>query len=121
MIWKQKINSSIRSSIANSLIFIVTHEGFLVVMESESGNIIRITNIFDRFKEKKRSNIRPVGFIIGIKNIYLTTNNGRLLIIDILTGKSNLILKIDNEMISRPFILEKNLFIIKDNAIIKLG
>ena len=120
VIWKQKINSNIRSSIANNLIFAVSQEGFLVVMESENGNIIRITNVFDKFKEKKRPNIKPVGFIIGIKNIYLTTNNGRLIIIDILTGKSNLILKIDNEMVSRPFILEKNLFIIKDNAIIKL-
>ena len=30
-------------------------------------------------------------------------------------------LKIDNEKISRPFILKKNLFIIKDNAIIKIN
>jgi len=29
-------------------------------------------------------------------------------------------LKIDNERISRPFILDKKLFIIKDSAIIKL-
>ena len=27
---------------------------------------------------------------------------------------------IDNDKISRPFILDKNLFIVKDNAIIKL-
>jgi len=120
VIWKQKINSSTRSSIANDLIFVVSEEGFLIVLESESGNIIRITNIFDKIKEKKRSKIKPVGFIIGNKNIYLTTNNGRLIIIDISNGKSNLILKIDNEMISRPFIQDENLFIIKDNAIIKL-
>ena len=37
-----------------------------------------------------------------------------------LSGKSSLILKIDNDKISRPFILNKNLFIVKDNAIIKL-
>ena len=120
VIWKQKINSSVRSSIIDKLIFVVTEEGFLVVVESESGNIIRITNVFDRIKEKKRSQIKPVGFIIGTKKIYLTTNNGRLIIIDFSTGKSNLILKIDNEIISRPFILDNNLFIIKDNAIVKL-
>ena len=35
--------------------------------------------------------------------------------------KTKEILKIDNEKISRPFILNKNLFIIKNNAIIKLN
>ena len=64
--------------------------------------------------------IKPVGFIIGEKKIYLTTNNGRLIIINTTTGRSETILKIDNASISRPFILDKNLFIIKDNAIIKL-
>tara|TARA_B100000949_G_scaffold227491_1_gene233938 strand:- start:113 stop:1417 length:1305 start_codon:yes stop_codon:yes gene_type:complete len=118
--WKQKINSNLRPTIVDNLIFTVTMEGFLVVVENSTGNIIRITNVFDRFKKKKKSKIKPVGFIVGTSNIYLTTDNGRLIIIDILSGKSSLILKIDNEKISRPFILNKNLFIVKDNAIIKL-
>ena len=118
--WKQKINSNLRPTIVDNLIFTVTMEGFLVVIENSTGNIIRITNVFDRFKKKKKSKIKPVGFIVGASNIYLTTDNGRLIIIDILSGKSSLILKIDNEKISRPFILNKNLFIVKDNAIIKL-
>ena len=67
------------------------------------------------------SNIKPVGFILGSKNIYLTTDNGKLLIIDIRTGKTNSIIKIDNNKISRPFILNKNLFVIKDNSIMKLN
>ena len=118
--WKQKINSNLRPTIVDNLVFTVTMEGFLVVVENLTGNIIRITNVFDRFKKKKKSKIKPVGFIVGASNIYLTTDNGRLIIIDILSGKSSLILKIDNEKISRPFILNKNLFIVKDNAIIKL-
>ena len=32
-----------------------------------------------------------------------------------------IILKIDNEKISRPYILDKNLFVIKDNAVIKIN
>ena len=118
--WKQKINSNLRPTIVDNLVFTVTMEGFLVVVENPTGNIIRVTNVFDRFKKKKKSKIKPVGFIVGASNIYLTTDNGRLIIIDILSGKSSLILKIDNEKISRPFILNKNLFIVKDNAIIKL-
>ena len=118
--WKQKINSNLRPTIVDNLVFTVTMEGFLVVVENSTGNIIRVTNVFDRFKKKKKSKIKPVGLIVGASNIYLTTDNGRLIIIDILSGKSSLILKIDNEKISRPFILNKNLFIVKDNAIIKL-
>ena len=121
MIWQQKINSSVRPTAIDDFVFTVSDEGFLTVIENQTGNIIRITNVFDRIKVKKRSKIKPVGFIIGIENIYLTTDNGRLIIIDTSTGRSSLILKIDNEKISRPFILNKNLFIIKDNAIIKLN
>ena len=73
------------------------------------------------FVKKKRSKIKPEGFIIGNKNIYLTTSNGRLLIIDLSLGKTKKVLKIDGEKISRPFVLDKSLFIIKNNAIIKLN
>ena len=89
-------------------------------MKKKSGNIIKITDIFKNFKKKKRDKIKPIGFVIGLKHIYLTTDNGRMLIIDTKTGKTNSILKIDNDKISRPFILNKDLFVIKDNAIIKI-
>ena len=79
-----------------------------------------MTDVFRNFKKKKREKVKPIGFIIGIKNIYLTTDNGRLLVIETKTGRTNSVLKIDNNKISRPFILDKNLFVIKDNAIIKL-
>ena len=118
--WKQNINSTLRPTLIDQLIFTITMEGFLVVIDNNNGNIIRITNIFDRFNKKKRSKIKPEGFIVGNKNIYLTTSNGRLLIINILSGKTEEILKIDRERISRPFVLNQNLFIIKNNAIIKL-
>ena len=119
--WKQNINSTLRPTLIDQLIFTITMEGFLVVIDNNNGNIIRITNIFDRFNKKKRSKIKPEGFIVGNKNIYLTTSNGRLFIINILSGKTEEILKIDRERISRPFVLNQNLFIIKNNAIIKLN
>ena len=119
--WQQKINSNIRPTLIENLIFTVTIEGFLVVIDNKTGNIIRITNVFDKIKKNRKSKIKPVGFIVGTKNIYLTTDNGLLILIDISSGRSSSILKVDNEKISRPFILNKNLFIIKDNSIIKLN
>jgi len=119
--WVQKINSSLRPTIIENLIFTVSIEGYLAVVEKENGNIVRFTDVFDKFNKKKRPNIKPVGFLAGSKNIYLTTDSGQIIIIEILNGKSSSILKIDNEKLSRPFILNQNLFVIKDNAIIKLN
>ena len=101
-------------------IFTVSIEGFLIVIEKNSGNIIRVTDVFKNFKPKKRKKIKPTGFVMGLNNIYLSTDNGRILVIDTASGKTKSALKIDNEKISRPIILDKNLFVVKDNAIIKL-
>ena len=119
--WKNKINSSLTSTLVENYILTISLEGFLIVMEKNSGNIIRITDIFNHFKPKKRKKIKPTGFVVGSNEIYLSLDNGRLLIISISTGKTISTLKIDNEKISRPYILNRNLFVIKDNAIIKLN
>ena len=118
--WENKVNSNLRPSLVGNYIFTVSLEGYLIVIEKNGGNIIRATDILGNFKKKRRNKIKPVGFVIGNKNIYLTTDNGRLLVIDIKTGKTNSILKIDNDKISKPFILNKKMFVVKDNAIIKL-
>ncbi len=89
-------------------------------MKKKNGNIIRVTDIFNSFKKKVREEIKPVGFVMGSNNIYLTTDHGRLIVIDTKTGRSKFILKLDNNKISRPFIVEKRLYVVKDNAIIKL-
>ena len=118
--WENKVNSNVRPSVVGNYLFTVSLEGYLIVIEKKSGNIIKITDIFKNFKKKKRDKIKPIGFVVGLKNIYLTTDNGRMLVIDTKTGKTNSILKIDNDKISRPFVLDKNLYVVKDNAIIKL-
>ena len=119
--WKQNINSSLRPAYIDDLIFTVTKEGFLIVIESNTGNIIRSTYLFESIKEKKRKKINPIGFIVGKKNIYLSTNIGRLFVIDILSGKTQSVIKIDNKKISRPKVLNQNLYIAKDNSIVKLN
>ena len=119
--WKQNINSTLTPTLVDNLVFTITMEGFLVVIDRRQGNIIRITDIFKKFKKKKRLKIKPVGFILGSKNIYLTTSHGRLMIIDVTLGRTMSMLKIDNDKISRPFVLNQNLYIIKENSIIRLN
>ena len=119
--WQQKINSSLRPTLIDNYIFTVSKEGYLVIIEKITGNIIRITDAFKNFKIKERNKIQPTGFIIGNDKIYLTTNHGRLLVLDVVTGKIISIIKIDNHKITRPAVLNKNLFIITDNSIVKLN
>tara|TARA_B100001057_G_scaffold114808_1_gene113235 strand:- start:557 stop:1861 length:1305 start_codon:yes stop_codon:yes gene_type:complete len=118
--WENKVNSNLKPILISNYILTVSLEGYLIVIDKNSGNIIKVTDIFRNFKKKKRKKIKPIGFVVGINNIYLTTDNGRLLVVDIKTGKTSSILKIDNDKVSRPFVLNKNLFVVKDNAIIKL-
>ena len=119
--WKQEINSNLRPVIINDLIFTISSEGYLIIIEKKTGNIIRSNYLLNKFKVKNRAKIKPNGFIVGNKNIYLSTNIGRLLVIDISTGETKTILKIYNKKISRPAIFNKNLYVITDNSIIKLN
>ena len=135
--WVQKINTYLKPTIVNNIIFTVTLEGYLVLINNITGNIIRVTNVFDKFdiksgpfkcnfwcgenKDEDENKVKPVGFVVGTHNIFLSTDNGKLLIIDISTGKTKSVFKVDNQKISRPFISNKNLFLIKDNSIIKLN
>lgn len=119
--WKQNIQSNLRSTIIDNYIFTISDKGYLFIMDKISGNIIRITDIFKSIKPKKRKKIKPTGFIVAKENIYLTTNNGRLLLIDIKTGREKLTLKIDKEKILRPVVLNNSLFIATENSIIKLN
>jgi len=119
--WKQTLNSNLRPTYADGLVFTVTLEGYLVVIDSRNGNIVRMTNIFEQIKKYKKNNIKPEGFIVAKDEIYLSLNNGKLIVIDITTGRSKNILKIDNGKISRPYVLNNNMYIVRDNSIIKLN
>ena len=118
---RDSINSNLRPTFADGLIFTVTLEGYLAAIDSRNGNIVRMTNIINKIKKYKKENIKPIGFIISRDKVYLSLSNGRLIIIETLTGKPIDIKKIDNEKISRPYVLNNDMYIIKDNAILKLN
>ena len=119
--WKNKINSNLRSTLIGNYLVSVSIEGYLIIIEKNTGNIVRVTDIFKNFKIKNRKKIKPPGFIVGLNKVYVSTSNGRLLVVNISSGKTISTLKIDNDKISKPFIQNKNLFLIKNNAIIKLN
>ena len=115
--WKQTVNSSLKSTISENYIFNISEEGYLFVIDTETGNIIRITDVFTTFK--KREKVKPVGFVIAKNKIYLSTDNGRILIINLINSETKKVIKFNNEKISRPFINNANIFLIQNNGIIK--
>ena len=119
--WKTKVNSNLKPTIIENIIFTVSIEGYLILIDRKNGNIIRITDVFDYFKIKKRNLIKPTGFIVGLDSVYLSTDNGRLLVVDNSSGKIVSAIKIDGEKILRPAVMNDSLFVVKDNSIIKLN
>ena len=62
--WKQNLNSNLRPTFADGLVFTITIEGYLVAIDSRNGNILRMTNVLNIIKNYKKKNIKPEGFII---------------------------------------------------------
>ena len=117
--WETSVNSSLRPTIIDNLIFTITSNGFLVLLDKNTGKVIRSTFIFNQIKKNKLKNVKPTGFIVGLNNIYLSTDKGYLIIIDIESGKSNSMIKIAGSKILRPYISSNDLYIIKSNSVIK--
>ena len=120
-IWENTVNSNLKPTLVGNYLLSVSLEGYLIIIDRITGNIIKVTDVFNNFNPKKRDQIFPTGFVVGLKNIYLSTNIGKLLVINIKSGKTISTLKIDKDKISRPFVLNQNLYLVKDNAIIKLN
>jgi outer membrane protein assembly factor BamB len=116
--WKNEVNSLLTPIILNDLIFTVSDEGYLFVIQKDKGNIIRINDLYSYFKEKKRKSIEPTGFIVADKKLYLTNNNGNLITVDLVTGSIMNVIKIGRDIILQPQIHNKNLYLIKNGNII---
>lgn len=117
--WKQTINSNLTPLFIDNLLFTITLEGYLTILDPRNGNIVRMTNIFNKIKKVKKKQIYPTGFVVGKNKIYTSLSNGELIIIDILTGKSKEIIKLSGDKISRPYVMNDSLYIVKNNAVIK--
>ena len=117
--WINVINSNITPVIIGNLIFTVSNEGYLYVIENTTGNIIRVNDLYKIYKKKKRKNVYPVGFVIGYKKLYLTNSDGKMIIVDLQNGNVLKTEKVSSNLVSKPFIFNKNLFLIRNGSIIQ--
>ncbi len=119
--WKQDLSSELRPAIIGNYLITISDNGLLVVMKKDSGQIIRINDLFKNIKEKRKKNYQPIGFLIGKFNVYVSTNNGRILVVNFKEGKIEKTLKLDSNKLQRPVYFNKSLYIAKDNSIIRLN
>jgi outer membrane protein assembly factor BamB len=117
--WINEINSDLTPITSGNLLFTVSNSGYLYVVEKNKGNIIRITDLYINYKAKKRKDIKPVGFAIGDSKVYLTNSDGKMIIADLSLGDVISTEKVAGNFISRPFIFNQNLFVIRNGSIIQ--
>ena len=119
--WKQNFSSELRPAIVGDYLVTISDNGLLIVMNKETGEIIRINDLLKNIKERKKKNYQPAGFLVGKFNVYVSTNNGRILVVNFKEGKIEKTLKLDNNKLQRPVYFNKSLYIAKDNSIIRLN
>jgi outer membrane protein assembly factor BamB len=119
--WINDISSNLTPIIINNLLFTVSNDGYLHVIEKSNGNIIRINDLYVNYKQKKRNKVKPIGFVIGNDKLFLTNTDGKMIIVDLSEGKITGIEKIAGDFTSKPFIYNQNLFVIKNGSIVKFN
>ena len=117
--WINEINSNLTPITSGNLIFTVSNEGYLYVVEKNNGNIIRISDLYSNYKTKKRKNVKPIGFAIGDTKLYLTNTDGKMIVVDLNLGKVTGVEKVAGNFTSRPFIFNQSLFVIRNGSIIQ--
>ena len=119
--WKQDLSSNLRPVIIDNIILTISPKGYLYILDKNSGNIIRITDIFYNIKSKKRKNLEINGFVATTDKIYLTTKNGKITKVNIKNGNIELVYRVSRNKISKPYEKKTKIYIIKNNGIVKIN
>ena len=117
--WMNDISSSLTPILTKNLIVTISDNGYLFMIDKEKGNIIKINDIYKIYKEKNRKKIKPIGFSISQDKIYLSNSDGKLIILELKTGNIQKVEKIARKIMSKPFLYNNHLFMIKNGAIIQ--
>tara|TARA_B100000029_G_scaffold452931_1_gene478418 strand:- start:453 stop:1802 length:1350 start_codon:yes stop_codon:yes gene_type:complete len=113
--WEQEVNSVGAPIVDGKNIFIVTNNGYFVIIDRKTGKIISSNNILKILKKKKQ-NTQISGFIMGSGKIYSVTLNGFLIVSSAETGKVENFKKIGDPMTSAPIINNGKLYILTNNS-----
>jgi len=113
--WETQVSSTDVPIVDGNNIFIVTKNGYFVILNKNTGKIISSNYILKILKKKKRdTNI--TGFIMGSGKIYSVTLNGFLIVSSAISGKVEKYIKIGETIKSSPIINNGKLYILTENS-----
>ena len=115
--WTNEVNSILTPAIISDYIFTVSKDGYLFTIQKKQGNIIRINDLYKNYDLKKRKKLKPIGFLVGQNNLYLTNSDGTLIVVKLTSGNILKIEKVSRGLISKPYIHNGDLFIVKNGSI----
>ena len=117
--WINEVSSILTPVIIGNYIFTVSEDGYLFTFQKKQGNIIRINDLYKNYDLKKRKKLKPIGFLVGQNNLYLTNSDGALIVVKLISGNILKIEKVSRGLISKPYIYNGELFIVKNGSIVK--
>ena len=117
--WINEVSSILTPVIIGNYIFTVSEDGYLFTIQKKQGNIIRINDLYKNYDLKKRKKLKPIGFLVGQNNLYLTNSDGSLIVVKLISGNILKIEKVSRDLISKPYIYNGELFIVKNGSIVK--
>ena len=115
--WTNEVNSILTPVIISDYIFTVSKDGYLFTIQKKQGNIIRINDLYKNYDLKKRKKLKPIGFSVGQNNLYLANSDGTLIVVKLTSGNILKIEKVSRGLISKPYIHNGDLFIVKNGSI----
>ena len=113
--WQQQVSSIAAPILVKKYIFLITDNGYFVVINKDSGKIISSTNILKILK-KRRQKTKISGFIMGSEKFYAVTLNGYLIVSSAITGKVEYFKKIGDPITTSPIINNGKLYILTKNS-----
>ena len=117
--WINQVSAILTPVIINDYIFTVSDTGYLITIQKKEGNIIRVNDIYKNYDLKKRKKLIPTGFSIGQTNLYLSNSDGNIIVINLTSGNLSRIEKASRDLISRPYIYNGDLFVVKNGSVIQ--
>ena len=113
--WKKKLISEGAPIVVGKNIFLVTDNGYFVIIDKNSGEIISSNYILKILKKKKRLT-KVTGYIMGSGKLFAVTSNGYLITNSAISGKAETFRKIGDPITVPPVISNGNLYILTENS-----
>ena len=121
MNWQSEPSSAGTPIVVEKNIYVITKNGFFVILDKDTGKVTSSTNILKILKRKKQKTT-ITGFIMGSGKVYASTLNGYLIVSSAATGKVESFKKIGDSITITPIINSGKLYILtEDSRIIGLN